>query len=323
MPAGCARLAPFASPFPLRKREGESGALRGTNATSHLSEPQTEIRTSAEGAAARRKLSGRNSIRGAAMNTLTTTFNLRLAVAAALAVALAACGDKPATSAPAAADAPAAAPAADPAATASAEPAAPKEAPPSPAQAPTARDLAAAPPHSIDSSKSAPTAPARTAAEPAGGPERPAAASSAGTPRYANVVSVQPVKQKVDRKREVCRDERVVHKARPKDDHQIAGTVIGAIAGGVIGNQVGGGRGRDIATVAGAVGGGYAGKKIQQGQQDRNTYTTTERRCREVNEPSEEVVAYDVVYEYLGTTQKVRLDHDPGERVELPVRGIE
>ena len=134
---------------------------------------------------------------------------------------------------------------------------------------------------------------------------------------------MQPVRQKVNRKREECRDERVVHRARPKDEHQVAGAVIGAIAGGVIGNQVGHGRGRDAATVAGAIGGGYAGRKIQQNQQRKDTYTTVERRCRTIDEPGEEIVAYDVVYAYLGTTQKVRLDHDPGDRVELPVRGIE
>jgi uncharacterized protein YcfJ len=178
-----------------------------------------------------------------------------------------------------------------------------------------------------------PTAPPPTepapAAEPAQGAPAVAPAQAVATPaaaepaRSAAVISVQPVTQKIDHPREDCRDERVVHRRTPKDQHQIAGTVIGAIAGGVIGNQVGGGRGRDLTTVAGAVGGGYAGKKIQQGQQNRRTYTTIERRCRTINEPSEDVVAYDVVYEYLGSTHQVRLDHDPGERVELPVRGIE
>lgn len=255
------------------------------------------------------------------MKTLAT-FRLQLAIATALLGGLAACSDKPpATAAPTATNAPAAAPApADPAA---APP--PQNEPATPAQAPTARELAAAPrqsggqpPAEPPASPAVPTQVAPASAAPAAAPAAPANA-----PRYANVISVQPIKRKVDHKREVCRDERVVHRARPKDEHQIAGTVIGAIAGGVIGNQVGGGRGRDIATVAGAVGGGYAGKKIQQGQQDKNTYTTTERRCRQVNEPGEEVVAYEVVYEYLGSTQKVRLDHDPGDRVELPVRGIE
>ena len=141
-------------------------------------------------------------------------------------------------------------------------------------------------------------------------------------PRYADVISVQPVKQAVSQPREECHDEQVVHRRKPKDEHQIAGTVIGAVAGGAIGNQVGGGRGRDLATVAGAIGGGVAGKKIQEKQQRGDTYTTTERRCRMVTEPGGEIVAYDVVYAYLGQTHEVRLDHDPGDRIELPVRGL-
>jgi len=39
------------------------------------------------------------------------------------------------------------------------------------------------------------------------------------------------------------------------------GTVIGAIAGGLPGRQLGSGSGRDIATIIGAVAGGYAGSR--------------------------------------------------------------
>src|SRR5690606_13237977 len=39
------------------------------------------------------------------------------------------------------------------------------------------------------------------------------------------------------------------------------GVVGGAVVGGLLGNQVGGGSGRTLATVAGAVGGGYAGNE--------------------------------------------------------------
>ncbi len=269
------------------------------------------------------------------MNTYTMLSKITLA--AALTGALAGCGDKsPATNAntPAPAD--------------SAPATAQEPSAPAPGQGLTAREMISAPRGSVPAAQdargdAAPNAEAqppvneRAANESADAEPRaphttstgrgeasapPGDASSAAGARYANVISVQPVKQKATREREECRDERIVHKHRPKDDHQIAGTVIGAVAGGVIGHQVGGGRGRDLATVAGAVGGGYAGKKIQQGQQDRDTYTTTERRCRTVKEPVEDV-AYDVVYEYLGQTHQVRLDHDPGERVELPVRGIE
>ena len=44
--------------------------------------------------------------------------------------------------------------------------------------------------------------------------------------------------------------------------HGTAGTIIGAIAGGVLGNQIGKGSGRKLATVGGAVGGGFAGHAI-------------------------------------------------------------
>ncbi len=43
-----------------------------------------------------------------------------------------------------------------------------------------------------------------------------------------------------------------------------AGTIIGGIAGAVIGHQIGGGSGKDLATVAGAVGGAVAGNAIQR-----------------------------------------------------------
>lgn len=40
------------------------------------------------------------------------------------------------------------------------------------------------------------------------------------------------------------------------------GIATGAVVGGLIGNQVGGGNGRTLATIAGAVGGGYVGNEI-------------------------------------------------------------
>lgn len=272
---------------------------------------------------------------------MTTRTTLHLPIAITFALALAGCNDKPAaTSAPAATSS---TDAATPAASAPTE--APADA--SPGKGLTAREMISAPRGSVPvaneaSADAAPEQDSVAARAQSARENLPAArttddrddAASArdataggatdgvSTPRYAEVISVQPVKQKTMREREECRDERIVHRHRPKDDHQIAGTVIGAVAGGVIGHQVGGGRGRDLATVAGAVGGGYAGKKIQQGQQDRDTYTTTERRCRTIKEPGGDT-AYDVVYEYRGQTHQVRLDHDPGERVELPVRGIE
>ena len=40
------------------------------------------------------------------------------------------------------------------------------------------------------------------------------------------------------------------------------GIGVGAVVGGLLGNQVGGGNGKTLATIAGAVGGGYVGNEI-------------------------------------------------------------
>ncbi|CAM3673495.1 hypothetical protein D3C77_271640 [compost metagenome] len=142
-----------------------------------------------------------------------------------------------------------------------------------------------------------------------------------GGPEYAEVLAVQPVKQTVKTPREVCKDVTVTRQAPVKDQHQIAGTVVGALAGGLLGNQIGGGTGKKIATVAGAVGGGYAGNKVQEGMQERDTYTTTQTRCNTVNDLSEKVVGYDVKYSIGDKVGQVRMDRDPGSQIPLDKEG--
>jgi uncharacterized protein YcfJ len=45
------------------------------------------------------------------------------------------------------------------------------------------------------------------------------------------------------------------------------GIGVGAVVGGLLGNQVGGGNGRTLATIAGAVGGGYVGNEVARRNQ--------------------------------------------------------
>lgn len=136
-------------------------------------------------------------------------------------------------------------------------------------------------------------------------------------PQYAKVVSVTPVRSSSSTPRQVCRDEVVNHAAPPKDQHNIAGTAIGAIAGGLLGNQIGGGKGRTLATVAGAVGGGYAGNRIENSHHQAQVTSTVERRCNTVTDTKSRVVGYDVQYVYNGVTRTTRMDHDPGDRVQV------
>lgn len=79
------------------------------------------------------------------------------------------------------------------------------------------------------------------------------------------------------------------------------GLIAGGVAGAVLGHQVGGGMGKDLATVAGAAGGAYAGKKIQE------------------NMNATKVWSVSVKYTD-GRTAKFDFAHDPGLAVGTAVR---
>lgn len=140
----------------------------------------------------------------------------------------------------------------------------------------------------------------------------------AAAPSSAEVVSVKPLTRTSKTPRQECHDEDVTHTKQPKDENRLAGTGIGAVVGGLLGNRIGGGSGKVLATVAGAAAGGYAGNKIEEKMQAGNTYTTKEQRCVTVYDKHETTVGYEVVYMLDGKQQHVRMDHDPGH--EIPVK---
>jgi outer membrane lipoprotein SlyB len=56
-----------------------------------------------------------------------------------------------------------------------------------------------------------------------------------------------------------------------------AGVVGGAVVGGLLGNQIGGGTGKTLATVGGAVAGGYAGNEVQKNVTSKTVWVTRVR----------------------------------------------
>ena len=136
-------------------------------------------------------------------------------------------------------------------------------------------------------------------------------------PDYAQVVNVEELTETINTPREVCEDVAVTKKAPVKDEHKIAGTAIGAVVGGLLGNQIGGGSGKTVATVAGAAAGGYAGNKVQGNMQDKDTYTTTERRCHTVTDSHQNVIGYNVTYMIGAQEGTVRMDEKPGNRIPV------
>jgi outer membrane lipoprotein SlyB len=79
------------------------------------------------------------------------------------------------------------------------------------------------------------------------------------------------------------------------------GLIAGGVAGAVLGHQVGGGMGKDLATVAGAAGGAYAGKTIQENMNSTKVWTVS--------------VKYTD-----GRTAKFDFAHDPGLAVGTSVK---
>ncbi|MDR5859653.1 glycine zipper 2TM domain-containing protein [Halomonas eurihalina] len=137
-------------------------------------------------------------------------------------------------------------------------------------------------------------------------------------PQYAEITGVETLTRSVETPREVCENVTVQRQAPTRDPHRVVGSAAGAIVGGLLGNQIGGGSGKKIATVAGAVGGGLAGREVQERIESGQTITTTEQRCHTVTDTHQETTGYEVSWQHDGEVRTTRLDSRPeGERVRL------
>ena len=63
-----------------------------------------------------------------------------------------------------------------------------------------------------------------------------------------------------------------VNAVQSQADPSGVGVVGGAVVGGLLGNQIGGGNGKTLATIAGAVGGGFAGNEVERRTRTATTY---------------------------------------------------
>lgn len=108
--------------------------------------------------------------------------------------------------------------------------------------------------------------------------------------------------------------EQVVEQTQPASIN-LGGAAIGAVIGGILGHQVGGGSGKQIATVAGAVGGGALGSQYGRGSAP-GPLTQDVRRCD--GNPAEARPAYwDVTYDFRGRQHRIQMASDPGRTVTV------
>ncbi len=110
--------------------------------------------------------------------------------------------------------------------------------------------------------------------EPTATPE-PTPAPVAAKPEATAKPRPKPVAERPAPTPQICQECGTVASITPvkqKGAGSGAGAAVGAVAGGVAGHQVGGGRGKDVATVAGAVLGALAGNEIEKRARATETY---------------------------------------------------
>ena len=109
-----------------------------------------------------------------------------------------------------------------------------------------------------------------------------------------------------------------------RGDSTANGTLLGAVIGGALGNQVGKGDGRTAATVAGAVIGGKIGHDVDA-RNDSSGYayrddSGTTRRCRTVSDNGGRFGGYDVTYRYAGQNYHALMNYRPGRTMRVMVQ---
>jgi uncharacterized protein YcfJ len=138
---------------------------------------------------------------------------------------------------------------------------------------------------------------------------------AASAQETAKVISSVQVIQQVAVPRQVCSQDNVAVQGNKSG----AGAVMGAIAGGAMGNQIGGGTGRAAATALGIFGGAILGDKIEGAPAPQ---TQTVQNCRTETVYENRVVGYNVTYEFAGKQYMVQMPRDPGPTLQVNVTPV-
>jgi len=132
---------------------------------------------------------------------------------------------------------------------------------------------------------------------------------------YGDVVNVTPRIETVITQRRVCGSPQQYQNQNQQSDNNVGRKLLGAIAGGIIGNQVGGGNGKTIATALGAV----AGSEMADTRSDNNGYANSSSQCyyENVREPRQN--GFNVTYIYQGRQMQTVTYQDPGSKIRLNI----
>lgn len=108
--------------------------------------------------------------------------------------------------------------------------------------------------------------------------------------------------------------------AQDRSNANVPAAIAGAIIGGVLGHQIGGGRGRDVATAGVAIGGAAVGANIGRDGGGQQVYTQDVQRC--ASTPSQARPDYwDVTYTFRGQEHRMQMSAPPGPTVTVNGQG--
>lgn len=151
---------------------------------------------------------------------------------------------------------------------------------------------------------------------------------------YARVKNVTPEYQRVNTPRQECSNEYIrgtghdgYGRERSSSDRSYTGTVVGGVAGALLGSRFGKGKGSTAATAVGAIAGAVIGDKVQANgvfasNADRYDYDGRGRevqRCRTVDHFEKRLTGYRVVYEYAGRDYTTVMQNQPGRQIPVQV----
>ena len=126
----------------------------------------------------------------------------------------------------------------------------------------------------------------------------------------ANVIAVRAVVGPPEQRCWVDRDQVAVEPGRPN----IGAGIAGAVIGGILGHQIGDGRGRDLATIGGAIAGGAVGASV--GRDGRSTQTQDVQRCTSTSGQARADL-WDVTYSFRGQEHRVQMTSPPGATIAV------
>ncbi|MEO8384422.1 MAG: beta/gamma crystallin-related protein [Betaproteobacteria bacterium] len=132
----------------------------------------------------------------------------------------------------------------------------------------------------------------------------------------ARVTSVRAVVGRPEQRCWVEREQVV----RDDSSANVPAAIAGAIIGGILGHQVGGGRGKDFATAGGAIAGAAVGANIDRDSNGQPVATQDIRRCASVSGPVR-ADYWDVTYEFQRQEYRVQLTSPPGATITVNEQG--